>query len=51
MNIEGVVYRPIAARTPAIVRLSLASRRGDLSVIVKQFVSLVRRVSKPKMPR
>jgi DNA-binding transcriptional LysR family regulator len=49
MNIEGVVYRPISAATPMIVRLSLASRRGDLSAIVKQFVSVVRRVSKAKM--
>ena len=51
MNIEGVVYRPISAATPMIVRLSLASRRGDLSAIVKQFVSVVRRASKVKMRR
>jgi DNA-binding transcriptional LysR family regulator len=49
MNIEGVVYRPIAPTTPMTARLSLASRRGDLSAIVKQFVSVVRRVSKAKM--
>jgi DNA-binding transcriptional LysR family regulator len=49
MNIEGIVYRPIASTTPTTARLSLASRRGDLSAIVKQFVSVVRRVSKAKM--
>jgi DNA-binding transcriptional LysR family regulator len=49
MNIEGVVYRSIAATTPMIARLSLASRRGDLSAIVKQFVGVVGRVSKAKM--
>jgi DNA-binding transcriptional LysR family regulator len=51
MNIEGVVYRPISAATPMIVRLSLAWRRGELSAIVKQFVSVVRRASKAKMRR
>ena len=49
MNVEGVVYRPITAARPMIARLSLASRRGDLSAIVKQFVSVVRRVSTGKM--
>jgi DNA-binding transcriptional LysR family regulator len=49
MNIEGVVYRPIAATTPMIARLSLAYRRSDLSTIVKHFVGVVRRVSKVKM--
>jgi DNA-binding transcriptional LysR family regulator len=42
MNVEGVIYRPLAAGSPMNVRLSLASRRGDLSVIVKQFVTVVR---------
>ena len=49
MNIEGVIYRPVTATTPMIARLSLAYRRGDLSAIVKQFVGVVRRVSKVKM--
>jgi DNA-binding transcriptional LysR family regulator len=50
MNVEGVVYRSIASTTPVIARLSLASRRGELSAIVKQFVSVVRRLSTEKMP-
>jgi len=49
MNIEGVIYRPVTPTTPMIARLSLAYRRGDLSAIVKQFVGVVRRVSKVEM--
>jgi DNA-binding transcriptional LysR family regulator len=49
MNIEGVVYRPIAAMKPMTARLSLVSRRVDLSAIVKQFVRVVRHVSTGKM--
>jgi DNA-binding transcriptional LysR family regulator len=46
MNVDGVVYRPIASRMPTTARLSIASRRGEISAIVKQFVSTVRRLSK-----
>ena len=42
MNIEGVAYRHVKALAPPTARLSLASRRGDPSEIVKQFVALVR---------
>ena len=42
MNIEGVTYRRVKGAAPPTARLSLASRRGDLSEIVKQFVALVR---------
>jgi DNA-binding transcriptional LysR family regulator len=46
MNIEGVAYRRVkASRTPT-ARLSLATRRGDPSATVKQFVALVRTASK-----
>jgi DNA-binding transcriptional LysR family regulator len=49
MKVDGVVYRSIASRTPPTARLSLTSRRGDISSIVKQFVAVVRRLSKPKI--
>lgn len=42
MNIEGVAYRRVKAAEPPTAKLSLASRRGDTSEIVKQFVALVR---------
>ena len=42
MNIEGVAYRRVKAAVPPTARLSLASRRGDPSATVKQFVTLVR---------
>jgi DNA-binding transcriptional LysR family regulator len=42
MNIEGVTYRRVKGAAPPTARLSLASRRGDSSEIVKQFVALVR---------
>ena len=42
MNIEGVTYRRVKGAAPPTARLSLASRRGDPSEIVKQFVALVR---------
>jgi DNA-binding transcriptional LysR family regulator len=46
MNIEGVVYRRVKATTPPTARLSLATRRGDPSATVKQFVALVRGAAK-----
>jgi DNA-binding transcriptional LysR family regulator len=46
MNIRGVVYRRLAGNTPLKVPLNLASRRGDTSAVVRQFVSLVRRRAK-----
>ncbi len=42
MNVEGVTYRRVRAAAPPTARLSLASRRGDPSAIVKQFVKIVR---------
>ncbi len=42
MNIQGVTYRRVKGAAPPMARLSLASRRGDPSEIVKQFVALVR---------
>jgi DNA-binding transcriptional LysR family regulator len=45
MNIEGVAYRRVKAAAPPTARLSVASRRGDPSATVRQFVSLVRRAA------
>jgi DNA-binding transcriptional LysR family regulator len=42
MNIEGVAYRRVKATAPPTVKLSLATRRGDPSAIVRHFVTLVR---------
>ena len=46
MNVRGVVYRRLAGGTQLKVTLNLASRRGDTSAVVRQFVSLVRRRAK-----
>jgi DNA-binding transcriptional LysR family regulator len=46
MNIRGVVYRRLTGNTQLKVPLSLASRGGDTSAVVRQFVDLVRRKAK-----
>lgn len=46
MNIEGVAYRRVKGIASPTARLSLATRRGDPSAIVKQFVTMVRGVVK-----
>jgi len=46
MNIRGVAYRRLTGSTQLKVPLSLASRRGDTSAVVRQFVDLVRRGAK-----
>jgi DNA-binding transcriptional LysR family regulator len=46
MNIRGVAYRRLTGSTQLKVPLSLASRRGDTSAVVRQFVDLVRRRAK-----
>jgi DNA-binding transcriptional LysR family regulator len=46
MNIRGVAYRRLTGSTQLKVTLNLASRRGDTSPLVRQFVSLVRRRAK-----
>jgi DNA-binding transcriptional LysR family regulator len=45
MNIDGVVYRSLRGAVRPMAVLKLASRRGDQSAVVKQFVKLVRRAS------
>lgn len=46
MNMEGVTYRSIKGPIRPTAMLALASRRGDRSAVVKQFVNLVRREAK-----
>jgi DNA-binding transcriptional LysR family regulator len=46
MNVRGVVYRRLTGNTPLRTSINLASRRGDTSAVVRQFVSLVRRRAK-----
>ena len=46
VNIDGVVYRPLKGAAQPTAVLNLASRRGDPSVVVRQFISVVRRVAK-----
>jgi len=46
MNVRGVVYRRVTGSTQLKTSLNLASRRGDTSAVVRQFVNLVRRRAK-----
>jgi DNA-binding transcriptional LysR family regulator len=46
LSIRGVVYRRLAGGPQLKAPLSLASRRGDTSAVVRQFVNLVRRRAK-----
>jgi DNA-binding transcriptional LysR family regulator len=46
MHMDGVAYRSVRSPIPLTVCLSLASRRGDPSPIVRNFVNLVRRAAK-----
>jgi DNA-binding transcriptional LysR family regulator len=46
MNIRGVTYRRLTGSTQLRVPINLASRRGDTSAVVRQFVNLIRRRAK-----
>ena len=46
MNMEGVTYRALKGPVRPKASLKLASRRGDQSAVVKQFINLVRREAK-----
>ena len=46
MNMDGVMYRQIKGTTQATAILSLASRRGDPSAVVRHFVDSVRRAAR-----
>jgi DNA-binding transcriptional LysR family regulator len=50
MNIDGVVYRTLKGPVQPKALLSLASRRGDPSAVVRQFVNLVRKEAKGILP-
>jgi DNA-binding transcriptional LysR family regulator len=46
VHMDGVVYRRLKSPIPLTAPLILASRRSDPSAVVRQFVSLVKRVAK-----
>ncbi len=46
MNIDGVVYRRLKRAKKLKLRLSLASRRGDSSAVVAQFMKLAKRTAR-----
>lgn len=46
MNMEGVAYRAIKGPIRPKATLKLASRRGDQSAVVKQFINFVRNEAK-----
>ena len=46
MNFEGVVYRRIKGAEQPKAALNLASRRGDPSAVLRQFLSLVRKAAR-----
>ncbi|MEA2966208.1 MAG: hypothetical protein QOI46_6306, partial [Alphaproteobacteria bacterium] len=46
MNLEGVSYRALKGPVRPTAMLKLASRRGDQSAVVKQFISFVRKEAK-----
>jgi DNA-binding transcriptional LysR family regulator len=46
MNIEGVTYRHLKGATQLRTPLGLASRRGDTSAVVRQFLKLAKRTAR-----
>lgn len=46
MNMDGVTYRRLKGPAQPKAVLNLASRRGDASAVVRQFLSLVKRAAK-----
>ena len=46
MNMDGVSYRPLKGAPHAKAELTIASRRREPSVVVRNFLSLVRRAAK-----
>lgn len=46
MHLDGVSYRPLAGAPHLKAPLNLASRRGDPSPVVRQFLNAVRRAAK-----
>jgi DNA-binding transcriptional LysR family regulator len=46
VNIDGVVYRRLKGATQLKIPLNLASRHGDTSAVVRQFLKLAKRTAK-----
>jgi hypothetical protein len=46
MRIDGVVYRALSGEVVPKVLLSLATRRGDASAVVRRFVEVARKTQK-----
>jgi DNA-binding transcriptional LysR family regulator len=46
MNIEGVVFRRLKGAAQIKVPLNIASRRGDASAVVRQFLKLAKRAAR-----
>src|SRR3979490_1976328 len=46
MNMDGVSYRPLKGAPQAKAELTIASRRREPSVVVRNFLHLVRRAAK-----
>jgi DNA-binding transcriptional LysR family regulator len=46
VSIDGVVYRRLKSAKQLKIPLNLASRRGDASAVVRQFLKLARRVAR-----
>jgi len=46
MNVDGVTYRRLKGNNQPKAILNLASRRGDTSAVVRQFLNLIRRAAK-----
>lgn len=46
MNIHGVVYRRLSSATQPKAPLNLASRRGDASAVVQQFLKLAKQTNR-----
>jgi DNA-binding transcriptional LysR family regulator len=51
MNMDGVVYRRVRGAVLPKAVLNLASRRGDPSAVVRQFVNVVRKAARDLAPK
>jgi DNA-binding transcriptional LysR family regulator len=49
VQVTGVVYREIEGLTP-VAKLALASRRGDTSDIVRNFMARARQIARDNTP-
>lgn len=51
MNMDGVTYRALTGPNRPTATLKLASRRGDQSAVVKQFISIVKKAASDFIPK